>query len=113
MRAAVGDAYSDLGTPPALEAGKESPIAFSRRLLAESVAAYRAGKRDEAQHLALTSYLKGFEFAEASLDILDRTLRQEVETQMIAYRDLMRRGVPADCASRAAGGSMRDRDSKR
>lgn len=88
--------------PSALEAGKESPIAFSRRLLAESVGAYRAGKRDEAQRLALTSYLEGFELAEASLDILDRTLRQEVETQMIAYRDLMRRGVPADAVAQAA-----------
>ncbi len=82
--------------PAALVAGKESPIAFSRRLLAESVAAYRAGKRDEAQRLALTSYLEGFELAEASLDTVDRTLRQEVETQMIAYRDLLRRGAPAD-----------------
>ena len=82
--------------PQALAAGKESPIAFSRRLLAESVAAYRAGKRDEAQRLALTSYLEGFELAEASLDTVDRTLRQEVETQMIVYRDLLRRGAPAD-----------------
>ena len=82
--------------PQALAAGKESPIAFSRRLLAESVAAYRAGKRDEAQRLALTSYLEGFELAEASLDTVDRTLRQEVETQMIVYRDLLRRGPPAD-----------------
>lgn len=88
--------------PAALEAGKESPIAFSRRLLAESVAAYRERKRDEAQRLALTSYLEGFELAEASLDMLDRALRQEVETQMIAYRDLMRRGAPADAVAQAA-----------
>ena len=82
--------------PRVLEAGQEPPIVFSRRLLAESLAAYRSGKREEAQQLALTSYLEGFELVEASLDAVDRTLRQEVETQMIAYRDLMRRGAPVE-----------------
>jgi high-affinity iron transporter len=80
--------------PQALATIKEEPIAYSRRLLGESLAAYRAGKRDDAQQLALTSYLEGFELVEASLDTLDRNLRQEVETQMIAYRDLLRRGAP-------------------
>lgn len=79
--------------PAAATAGKETPIALSRRLLAESLSAYRAGRRDEAQRLALASYLEGFELAEASLDTLDRHLRQEVETRMIAYRDLLRRGA--------------------
>jgi high-affinity iron transporter len=82
--------------PSAADAGAESPIDYSRRVLADSAAAYRAGKRDEAQRLALNAYLEGFELAEASLDTLDRNLRQEVETQMIAYRDLMRRGAPAE-----------------
>jgi high-affinity iron transporter len=81
--------------PDALQAAKESPIAYARRLLAESAAAYAAGKRDEAQRLALGSYLEGFELAEASLDAVDRNLRQEIETRMTAYRDLMRRGAPA------------------
>lgn len=88
--------------PSALETAKEAPIAYSRRLLAESVAAYRAGKSDEAQRLALTAYLEGFELAEASLDTIDRALRQEVETQMIAYRDLLRRGAPAEQVAQLA-----------
>lgn len=88
--------------PSALSAGRESPIAYSRRLLAESVNAYRAGQRDEAQRLALTSYLEGFELAEASLDAIDRPLRQEVETQMIGYRDLMRRGATVEEVAQAA-----------
>jgi high-affinity iron transporter len=90
--------------PEAATAGKETPIAFSRRLLAESISAYRAGRRDEAQRLALASYLEGFELAEASLDTLDRNLRQEVETRMIAYRDLLRRGATAEQAAAAAAG---------
>jgi high-affinity iron transporter len=81
--------------PSAVQSTKESPIAYARRLLAESAAAYAAGKRDEAQRLALGSYLEGFELAEASLDAVDRNLRQEVETRMTSYRDLMRRGAPA------------------
>lgn len=88
--------------PQALAAIKEDPIAWSRRLLGESLTAYRAGKRDEAQQLALTSYLEGFELVEASLDTLDRNLRQEVETQMIAYRDLLRRGAPAEPVAKLA-----------
>jgi high-affinity iron transporter len=89
--------------PEALAAGKESAIVYSRRLLAESVAAYRAGKRDEAQRLALTAYLEGFELAEASLDTIDRNLRQEVETQMIAYRDLLRHAASAEHVAQLAG----------
>ena len=88
--------------PQALAAGKESPIAFSRRLLGESVVVYRAGQRDAAQRLALTAYLEGFELAEASLDTVARNLRQEVETQMIAYRDLMRRGASAEQVTQLA-----------
>ncbi len=88
--------------PQALAKIKEEPIAYSRRLLGESLAAYRAGKRDDAQQLALTSYLEGFELVEASLDTLDRNLRQEVETHMIAYRDLLRRGAPEAAVAQQA-----------
>lgn len=88
--------------PQALAAAKEDPIAYSRRLLGESVAAYRAGKPGDAQQLALTSYLEGFELVESSLDTLDRNLRQEVETQMIAYRDLLRRGAPVEPVAQLA-----------
>ncbi|HTE15790.1 MAG TPA: cytochrome c/FTR1 family iron permease [Burkholderiales bacterium] len=88
--------------PRVLELEKESPIAFSRRLLTESVAAYRADKRSEAQQLALTAYLEGFELAEATLDTLDRNLRQEIETQMIAYRDLLRRAAPVEQIAKQA-----------
>ncbi|MGH8664401.1 MAG: cytochrome c/FTR1 family iron permease [Burkholderiales bacterium] len=81
--------------PQALAAVQESPIAVSRRLLAESAAAYRTGEPEEANRLALQSYLEGFELAEASLDAIDGKLRQQVEAEMFRYRDLIRRGVPA------------------
>jgi high-affinity iron transporter len=88
--------------PQALAAVQASPIAFSRRLLAESAAAYRSGKPEEANRLALQSYLEGFELAEASLDAIDSELRQQVEAQMFRYRDLMRRAVPATEVDAAA-----------
>lgn len=88
--------------PQALTAGKEEPIAYARRLLGESLAAYRAGKRSEAQQLALTSYLEGFELSEAGLNTLDPALRQSVETQMIAYRDLLQRGAPVESVAQQA-----------
>lgn len=81
--------------PSQLHVGSESPVAFTRRVLRESIAAYRAGRGEEAQRLALSAYLEGFELAEASLDAVDRPLRQEIESQLIAQRDLMRRAQPA------------------
>jgi high-affinity iron transporter len=79
--------------PQAIGTAHGSPIEYSRKRLAESVAAYRSGQRDEAQRLALSAYLEGFELAEAALDAVDRNLRQEIEGEMIAYRDLLRRGA--------------------
>ena len=89
--------------PQALTGNKEAPITYARRVLGESLSAYRSGKTIEAQQLALTSYLEGFELVENSLDTLDRNLRQAVETEMIAYRDLLRRGAALEPVSRQAG----------
>lgn len=88
--------------PQALAAGKESPIAYARRLLGESLAAYRSGRQEAARQLALASYLEGFELAEAGLNALDPGLRQSVETQMIAYRDLLQRGAPVESVAQLA-----------
>lgn len=81
----------------------EPPLAFAGRHLDESLAAYRAGDVALAQRLAVTGYLEGFELAEASLDASDRALRQEIETQMTAYRYLLRAGTAvADVEKQAA-----------
>jgi high-affinity iron transporter len=88
--------------PQALAALEASPIAVSRRLLAQSAAAYRSGNREAANRLALQSYLDGFELAETSLDAIDSELRHQVEAEMFRYRDLIRRGVPATEVDAAA-----------
>jgi high-affinity iron transporter len=89
--------------PEALTSGAEAPLARSRRLLGESLQAYRAGQPRRAQDLAVSSYLEGFELIETSLDALDRSLRVTVETEMIRYRTLLRDGAPvADVEAHAA-----------
>jgi len=82
--------------PQAVAGAKGSPIATTRAVMAQSLAAYAQGDRDAAQRLAVSAYLEGFELAEASLDTLDAQLRLAVEDEMIALRGLMREGAPAE-----------------
>ena len=88
--------------PAVLDSSQPSPIAYARSVLADSVTAYRAGRQAEAQRLALGAYLEGFELAEASLDTVDRNLRQEVEAQMLGYRELLRKNAPVEQVAAAA-----------
>src|SRR5262249_3048911 len=78
--------------------------ATSLTLLRESALAYRAGRTRDAQDLATSSYLDGFELTEASLDALDRRLRLAVEAEMLADRALLRAGAPAAGVRAKAGG---------
>ena len=80
--------------PDVFAASGNAAIATSQRLLRESVDAYRQGRARQAQDLAVSSYLEGFELVEASLDALDRGLRTSVEAEMIRYRGLLRDGAP-------------------
>jgi high-affinity iron transporter len=80
--------------PDALAATGNVALHTSLRLLRESREAYRAGRTREAQDLAVSSYLDGFELAEASLDAVDHRLRAEGEADMLRYRALIRDGAP-------------------
>jgi high-affinity iron transporter len=80
--------------PDALGATGNAALNTSLRLLRESREAYRAGRAREAQDLAVSSYLDGFELAEASLDAVDHRLRAEGEAAMLRYRALIRDGAP-------------------
>ena len=82
--------------PGALTAGRESPLETSARLLNESLDAYRRGDPARAHQLAVTSYLEGFELAEASLDTVDRGLRIRVEAEMLRYRGLVQSRAPRE-----------------
>jgi high-affinity iron transporter len=89
--------------PEALATPAGDALARSRRLLGESLQAYRGGRVRQAQDLAVSSYLDGFELVEPSLDALDRALRVRVESEMIRFRTLLRDGAPvADVDAQAA-----------
>ncbi|HKO87205.1 MAG TPA: cytochrome c/FTR1 family iron permease [Burkholderiales bacterium] len=76
--------------PEAVQSEMGSPLQTSKKLLAESVDAYAQGNRELAQRLAVSSYLEGFELAEAAIDAADADLRIEVEEAMVRLRSSMR-----------------------
>jgi high-affinity iron transporter len=83
-----------LRSQPQLLTSKESPLAFSKRLLEESLARYREGKFELAYELAVTSYLEGFELAEVGLSAVAPTLKQDLEREMYGYRNLIKARAP-------------------
>ena len=88
--------------PGALAAGREAPIDFSARLLAESVEAYRGGDAARAHQLAVTAYLEGFELVEAPLAAVDNGLKTRVEAEMLHYRTLVQSRAPREAVEAEA-----------
>jgi high-affinity iron transporter len=88
--------------PQALFAGGADPIAVALERLEASAAAYAAGDRAGAHALAVSSYLDGFELAEAGLSTVAPGLVRPVEEAMMGYRGLVSSGAPAaDVAARS------------
>ncbi len=83
-----------LRSAPGELGSKESPLAFSARLMNESLARYREGQPERAYELAVTAYLEGFELAEAGLTTVKPALKQDVEHAMYAYRNLIKSRAP-------------------
>lgn len=89
--------------PRALSAPTPASLAVAREKLAQSIAAYRAGDRRNAERLALSAYLDGFEPVEPILTARDATLMAHIEGAMGEYRSAIGRGAPPDeVASKAA-----------
>ncbi|RYX93855.1 MAG: c-type cytochrome [Comamonadaceae bacterium] len=80
--------------PEAIQAAAPAPLDFTRTKLDEALVAYRAGNKDLARQLSITSYLEGFELVEASLDNVDAPLRNGIEKEMMAVRALIGDGKP-------------------
>ncbi|HEY7759320.1 MAG TPA: cytochrome c/FTR1 family iron permease [Burkholderiales bacterium] len=81
--------------PAAAGAAPGSPIDFSIATLDRSREAWRAGRTDEAYQLAVSAYLEGFELAEAGLAGSDPELTRRTEQAMMAYRNAIQAGAPA------------------
>lgn len=83
-----------LRVSPAQVMSKESPLLFSERMLNESLARYQEGQSEQAYELAVTAYLEGFELVEAGLTTQKPELKQQVEREMYAYRNLIKARAP-------------------
>ncbi len=85
--------------PEALFAENSEPLLLARTLLSQSASRYQQGADSEAQQLAVTAYLEGFEVAESGLSIKDAELSEAIEGEMAAYRNLLRNGAEPDQVS--------------
>lgn len=83
-----------LRSNPSAVAGASGSLALSRQLLAEALAAYRAGDRRRAEELALSAYLDGFEPIEPILSTRDARLMARIERAMAELRSAIARGQP-------------------
>ena len=102
-RAAAVMAYLRANPSVLSAAGGTESLATARSLLGRSLAAYRAGNRDEAGELALAAYLDGFEPLEALLSARNGSLVADVEREMGGLRAAIGRGAPeADVAEQIA-----------
>ena len=82
--------------PEALaEGGGSASLQLARSKLGESLAAYERGDRAEANRLALSAYLDGFEPVEAVLATRDGQLMGRVEEAMAGFRQAILRGEDA------------------
>ncbi|HSW25230.1 MAG TPA: FTR1 family protein [Burkholderiaceae bacterium] len=90
--------------PAAIASAAPAPLAFARGKLAEALTAYRAGDRAGARRLAITAYLEGFELIERSLDNMDPALRRKTEEAMMALRQDIDAGRPADALGQRVDG---------
>ena len=90
--------------PQALESGgSNASLGLARTRLRESLAAYEAGNRAEANRLALSAYLDGFEPVEAVLATRSGSLMAEVERAMAGFRQaIVQRAPVAELRARLA-----------
>ncbi|HET6535359.1 MAG TPA: FTR1 family protein, partial [Sphingomicrobium sp.] len=78
----AGPVVAYLRTHPGVVGQKTSTLSITRQRLNEALAAYRAGKHDQAKSLALSAYLDGFEPVEPMLSARNPDLLARVERQM-------------------------------
>ncbi len=82
--------------PQALMAKRQVTLIFATEQLDHALERYRAGDMAGAQRFAIAAYLEGFEPMEISLNNLDTQLRLDIEHEMMAIRNLIYDGAPAE-----------------
>ena len=100
LGAAVGQEKADAviaylrAHPEAIATAPTGSLAVAREKLRLSLAAYRAGNRGEAEELALSAYLDGFEPVEPMLASRDAALMARIERAMGGLRSAISKAVP-------------------
>ncbi|MNC02677.1 Ferrous iron permease EfeU precursor [compost metagenome] len=89
--------------PPQPQRDAQQLIGFARETLAQSLAAYREGQRDQAYDLSVAAYLEGFELVESSLNNVDGAQRKEAEKAMMGYRQALQDGAPVEQVEQRLG----------
>ena len=75
--------------PSPLFKQSKTPLQITKRNLLAAVAAYKAEQLAQAQTLAVSAYLDGFELVENNLDAHDSILRKNIESQLLNFRNLL------------------------
>ncbi|MGE7959803.1 FTR1 family protein [Pseudomonas sp. NPDC089530] len=84
--------------PPQVKRGPAQLLDYTASTLDKSLAAYRAGDREQAYDLSVAAYLEGFELVESSLDNVDTNVRKDSEKALMAYRQALQDGLPVEQA---------------
>ena len=82
--------------PPQVKRGPAQLLDYTSATLDKSLAAYRAGDREQAYDLSVAAYLEGFELVESSLDNVDANVRKNTEKALMAYRQSLQDGLPVE-----------------
>lgn len=83
-----------LRSAPEALSSNQGALASSREKLIASLDLYRQGEQKQAYQQALSAYLDGFELGEAALRNAAPDLTDEIEQDMLRYREKMRTGAP-------------------
>ena len=82
--------------PPQVVRGPAQLLDYTSATLDKSLAAYRAGDREQAYDLSVAAYLEGFELVESSLDNVDSNVRKSTEKALMAHRQSLQDGLPIE-----------------
>lgn len=87
--------------PPQPKRSAGQYVEHTRKMLAASLDAYRAGEATKAYELSVAAYLEGFELVESGLNNIDAEQRKATERALMAYRKALQDGVAVEQAAQA------------
>ncbi|ELQ11951.1 cytochrome c/FTR1 family iron permease [Pseudomonas syringae] len=97
--------------PPQVQRGPAQLLDYTSVTLDKSLAAYKAGDREQAYDLSVAAYLEGFELVESSLDNVDANVRKDTEKSLMAYRQSLQDSMPLPLVAQkleAAKGKLKE-----